>query len=393
MTRASRTGGVSAKGNGEMTNGSGLRSPPFKLFFVSPRYLPERGGTEIHTHEMAKRLSAGGADVTILTTSRERRLVGEEQEGSVRVRRMRAWPANQDYFFTPGLPAAIRAERPTLVHCQSYHTLVAPLAMLSALRARIPYVVTLHSGGHSSAFRRRIRPLQAFVLRPLFVRAAALVAVSVFEAELFAGRLRVPRGLFTVIPSGVELPAVPERGPPPTEPLILSIGRLELYKGHHRLIQALPALRQTRPALRLRLVGSGPLQPELRALAEQLGVGDALEIAPVAAGDRMELARLIQQAAAVVMLSDYESQGLSVQEALAMGKAVLVNDSTALGELVNHPNVRAVDRHAGAMAIADALLALLDTPLAPAPAMPSWDDCAAALGDLYEEALATWRGI
>jgi glycosyltransferase involved in cell wall biosynthesis len=375
-----------------MINPSSLRSAPFKLFFVSPRYLPERGGTEIHTHEIAKRLSEGGAEVTILTTSRERRLVGEEQEGSVRVRRMRAWPANRDYFFTPGLPAAIRAERPTLVHCQSYHTFVAPLAMLSALRAGIPYVVTLHSGGHSSAFRRRIRPLQAFVLRPLFVRAAALVAVSVFEAELFAGRLRVPRGLFMVIPSGVELPAIPDRGPPPTEPLILSIGRLELYKGHHRLIHALPALRRACPAIRVRLVGSGPLKPDLQALADQLGVGDALEIAPVAPGRREDLARLIQQAAAVVMLSDYESQGLSVQEALALRKAVLVNDSTALGELVNHPNVRAVEREASAAGIAEALLALLDTPLAPAPVMPSWDDCAAALWDLYEEALATRRG-
>jgi glycosyltransferase involved in cell wall biosynthesis len=253
-------------------------------------------------------------------------------------------------------------------------------------------VVTLHSGGHSSAFRRRIRPLQAFVLRPLFVRAAALVGVSVFEAELFAGRLRVPRGLFTVIPSGVELPAIPERGPPPTEPLILSIGRLELYKGHHRLIHALPALRQARPAIRVRLVGSGPLKPDLRALADQLGVGDALEIAPVAAGRREELARLIQKAAAVVMLSDYESQALSVQEALALRKAVLVNDSTALGELINHPNVRAVDREASAAGIAEALLALLDTPLAPAPVMPGWDDCAAALWDLYDEALATRRG-
>jgi glycosyltransferase involved in cell wall biosynthesis len=88
------------------------------------------------------------------------------------------------------------------------------------------------------------------------------------------------------------------------------------------------------------------------------------------------------------MLSDYESQGLSVQEALALGNTVLVNDGTALGELINHPNVRAVDRHADAAAITEALRALLDTPPAPAPPMPTWDECAAALGDLYEEALA-----
>jgi glycosyltransferase involved in cell wall biosynthesis len=135
-------------------------------------------------------------------------------------------------------------------------------------------------------------------------------------------------------------------------------------------------------------VGSGPLEPELRRLAAQRGVTEALEIAPVAAAHREELTRLIRQAAAVVMLSDYESQGLSVQEALALGRKVLVNDGTALGELINHPNVRAVDRHADAAAITEALVALLDTPPAAAPPMPTWDDCAAALGDLYDEALA-----
>jgi glycosyltransferase involved in cell wall biosynthesis len=366
-------------------------SMPFKLLYISARYLPERGGTEIHTHEIAKRMSRRGAEVVILTTVLQRRLVGEQREGSVRVRGILAFPTMRDYFFAPGIPAAIRAERPAIVHCQSYHTLVAPLAMLTALRAGIPYVVTLHSGGHSSALRRRIRPLQALLLRPLFVRAAALVAGSVFEAELFAGRLRVPRGLFTVIPSGVELPAHREPvAPTPTPtPFILSIGRLEAYKGHDRAIEALPALRRARPGLRLRIVGTGPLEDDLRHVADRLGVADAVEIAPVPAGRREELATLISQATAVVMLSAYESQGLSVQEALAMGRPVLVNDSTALGELINHPNTRAVDRHADAAGVTEALLALLGTPPAPPPVMPTWDDCAEALQAIYDEALSS----
>jgi glycosyltransferase involved in cell wall biosynthesis len=338
-------------------------------------------------------MSERGAEVVILTAERDRHLVGEQREGPVRVRRIRAFPAARDYLLAPGLPAAIRAERPALVHCQSYHTFVPPLAMLTALRAGIPYVVTLHSGGHSSAFRRRIRPIQAVLLRPLLLRAAAIVSVSVFEAELFAGRLRVPRGLFTVIPSGVELPAQTAPVVPPLEPFILSIGRLETYKGHHRAVEALPALRRARPGLRLRIVGSGPVEQELRRRASRLGVADAVEIGPVGTGRREELATLIRRAAAVVMLSDYESQGLSVQEALALGRPVLMNDGTALGELINHPNVRPVDRHADAAGVTEALLALLDTAPLPAPAMPTWDDCAAALEALYEEALELGNGL
>jgi glycosyltransferase involved in cell wall biosynthesis len=337
-------------------------------------------------------MSRRGAEVVILTAERDPRLVREQREGSVRVRRIRAFPATRDYFLAPGLPAAMRAERPALVHCQSYHTFVAPLAMLTALRAGIPYVVTLHSGGHSSALRRHIRPLQAMLLRPLLLRAAAIVSVSVFEAELFAGRLRVPRGLFTVIPSGVDLPPHPAPGAPPEEPFILSIGRLETYKGHHRAIEALPALRRARPGLQLRIVGSGPIEDHLERLASRLGVGHAVEIGPVGTGRRDELAALISRATAVVMLSDYESQGLSVQEALGLGRPVLMNDGTALGELINHPNARAVDRHADAAGVTEALLELLETAPLPAPAMPTWDDCAAALRALYEEALEIGNG-
>jgi len=55
---------------------------------------------------------------------------------------------------------------PDLVHVQSYHTLVAPLAMLRALLLRVPYVVTFHGGGHSLGHRNRARRLQRRFLRP-----------------------------------------------------------------------------------------------------------------------------------------------------------------------------------------------------------------------------------
>ena len=138
-----------------------------------------------------------------------------------------------------------------LVHCQGYHTLVAPLAMLTALRARIPYVVTFHSGGHGSALRRSVRPLQAWLLRPLLIRAGRLIAVSDFEAALFARRLRIPLGAIEVIPSGVTLPEVEDAQSPSGPPLILSIGRLERYKGHHRVLEAVPAVNEARPGTRL----------------------------------------------------------------------------------------------------------------------------------------------
>ena len=364
---------------------------PVRVAMTTARYLPGGGGTAIHVHEVARRLVEAGLDVTVVTTVLERTEAGRAVEDGISVVRARAWPRGTDLYISPALARELRREDFDLVHCQGYHTFVAPISMFSALRRHIPYIVTFHSGGHSSALRRAIRPLQVWLLRPLMRRAAALIAVSKFEADLFAKQLGVPRSRLTVIPSGVELqiPAdAPVGGP---EPLIVSIGRLEDYKGHHRVIEALPIIHTTRPDMRVRLLGTGPAESALKKLADELGVRDAVDIGPVATDQRMELAELLQRAAVVVALSEYESQGLGAYEALALGRPLLVNDSSALSELAGRPNVRAVVSAASPATVAQALLASITAPPAPPLPLPTWADCVSAVLRVYDEVLAERR--
>ena len=72
-----------------------------------------------------------------------------------------------------------------LVHIQSYHTLVAPLAMLAARRAKLPYLLTFHGGGHSSQLRNATRGSQLALLRPLLAHAERLVTLAHFEETYF----------------------------------------------------------------------------------------------------------------------------------------------------------------------------------------------------------------
>ena len=55
-------------------------------------------------------------------------------------------------------------------------------------------------------------------------------------------------------------------------PTILSLGRLVRYKGHHRVIEALPHLLKVDPTINLLILGQGPYGAKLRKLAERLGV-------------------------------------------------------------------------------------------------------------------------
>jgi glycosyltransferase involved in cell wall biosynthesis len=363
---------------------------PLRILLATARYPPERGGTEIHTHEVAQRLARFGADVTVLTTARAKPLTRVADDGAVRVLRVRAWPSQRDYYLAPGLVRIIRASGADIVHCQGYHTFVAPVVMLAALSARIPYVLTFHSGGHSSRLRRAIRPVQARALRPLLRRARKLIASTPFEADLFARAARLPAAALVVIPSGSDLPA-PRRedGIDEGPPVVLSVGRVESYKGHQRVVEALPALERARPGLHLRIVGSGPYEAQLLELAEQLGVAHMLTIAPVAADRRDEMAQLLQRAGCVVTLSEYESQGMAVHEAHGLGRPLLVSDNSALADLSDHANVRSVSAQTTSDEIAATIVTLLEAPPLPARRpLSTWDECASALLGVYLAALA-----
>ncbi len=369
----------------------GVTHPSMRVAMVSARYLPEMGGTEIHTYESAKRLGRLGADVTVITTvCRPRRAREEVNPGGIPVIEVRAWPRGSDLFFAPGLLRALRSVHPDLVHVQGFHTLVAPLTMLASRRLGVRYVVTLHSGGHSSRLRTALRPLQTRLLRPLLADAVTLVAGSRFEAAQFAHWLDLPLDRFTVLPSGVDLPPPDNFEPGLREHrLILSVGRLEGYKGHQAALKALPELHRRYPDVRLRIAGRGGYEAHLRRLADRLGVADLVEIAPVPSGRRDHMAGLLVRADVVVSFSSYESQGIAMQEALALGRPLVVSDVGALAELSAHENVRLVSRNAGSGEIVEAVSAMLDAAQVAAPEMPTWDVCAAGLLDIYRHELVS----
>ena len=353
---------------------------------VTPRYLPFTGGVELHVHEVARRLARRGASVTILTTDPSGALPSKESVEGVEVRRVRAHPANRDYHFAPGIRAEVSRREWDVVHVQSYHTFVAPLTMHAARRAGHPYVVTFHAGGHSSAFRHRLRPLQLAALRPFLADAYRLVALANFEADSYSKLLRLPRERFAVIPNGSDLPVVT---PPPHRPaLIASLGRLERYKGHQRVLAALPHVTRRRPDVRLWIAGRGPYQETLRRMAEELDVLDSVEIGSVAAEDRESMARRLAAVRVAVLMSEFETQPIAALEARALGCRLVVADTPGLRQLAEDGLARALPLGSPPESVAAAVLEELDRqPLADSPGLPTWDECADALLDLYAGAV------
>jgi glycosyltransferase involved in cell wall biosynthesis len=210
--------------------------------------------------------------------------------------------------------------------------------------------MTFHSGGHSSPARNIIRGVQRKILSPLMRRADMLIAVSEFEADHFARSLGIPRSRIIVVPNGAEIEAARETAPPHrTDPLILSVGRLERYKGHHRVIAAF---------------------------------AEVLE-------QRQRMATVLSEASVVVLLSDYEAHPVAALEAISLGCRVLASNSTGFAEMAANGLLHGIDPKAPPRAIADAIIEEIDSPATCSPRIKinNWDDCTSDLLKVYHSVL------
>jgi glycosyltransferase involved in cell wall biosynthesis len=153
---------------------------------------------------------------------------------------------------------------------------------------------------------------------------------------------RLTRALIQVVPNGVHMPKQvtqaersrlkAELGFSHTHRLIGSIGRMDKNKNHAMLLRAFAALAEKWPALRLIIIGEGPLKSQLAAMAEQLGIAQKVCLP----GSMPRAARYLQAIEVCCLTSYTEGMPNVVMEAAAAGLPVV---STACGgsmELIEH---------------------------------------------------------
>ncbi len=362
-------------------------SRPLRVLEVAPRYFPDLGGTETHVHEVSRRLAQrADLEITVFASDRSGRLPRAERGEGFDIVRRRAWPREGDYYLAPGLVPVIRGGDWDIVHFQGIHTFIPIVGMLAARSAGVPYVVTFHTGGHSSGARSALRDRQWRALAPLLRGASALVGVSRFERRLFERATGIDPERFRVIRNGGGLPEVPA-GVHPIPGRIVSSGRLERYKGHHRVIEALPLVRAQIPAAHVVVLGAGELREELLDLARRLGVADAVTVRHVPPGDRAAMAVELASAAALAAFSDYEAHPVGVMEALTLGVPVVGYDVAGIADLVEDGTVLGLPLGAPTEAAAAALVDLLGTERKPGAGvpvdLPTWEDSADRLAEIY----------
>ena len=356
---------------------------------VTSLYPPYVGGVETHVHEVARRIAAKGLDLTVLTTDLTGQLPSVEHEGLLTVRRYPAWPRRADLYISPALVRQVREGGYDLVHVQGVNNFLPPMALTAAQRSGVPTVATFHGGGHASRVRKMVRPMQWQAVRPLLRRTKGLVAVCHFEVEVWANRLGLEPGRIRLIRNGAE--PLPVGTSPPEisgSPLVCSVGRLDRLKGHQRVIKAMPALLDLAPDAHMAVVGRGSFEHELRRLAARLRVEHAVSFTSFDATQREALGALVRSSDVVVLMSDFEAHPVAVVEAVALGRKVVVADTSGLSELATEGLATAVPVDASPQFLAGVLAHVARNPDPVVPALPTWDDCVEELLRLYGEILS-----
>ncbi len=223
------------------------------------------------------------------------------------------------------------ARRPVdLVHCHSPFSAVRVARTLSR-RRRAPLVATFHSKYRDDLegavpVRRlvdaRIRTIVRFFESADEVWIPSEPAIETLRSYGYRGRV-------VVVPHGIDMsppedPAAARReadellGTRPDEQVLLYVGQIVWEKDLEILVRALAELAGGGRRFVAVLVGEGYARGDLAALGERLGLGDRLRFVG-AVRDRMRLRACYARADLFVFPSRYDTSGLVVREAAAVG--------------------------------------------------------------------------
>jgi rhamnosyl/mannosyltransferase len=121
----------------------------------------------------------------------------------------------------------------------------------------------------------------------------------------------------------------------PANLTLLSVGRLRYYKGLDRLIRVTPRLRD----IDVVIVGVGPMEPEWKALAQQLGVAGRVTFAGEVSDADLPACYRAADAYIIPATSRAEAFGIAILEAMASGLPVISTDVGTATSWINEDGV------------------------------------------------------
>ena len=287
-------------------------------------------GVQVYVRDLATALLAKGHEVTVLvggngpfTEDLKRNQVPYRTVPAL-VRPMR--PA-RDALAALQIRRQLKELRPDLVSTNS--SKAGWLGRLAARSLGLPVTFTAHGWAFTPGVPPRAAALYRIAEKVAAPWTTRIITVAEHDRELALRKgVGRPEQIATIhygIPSIPDaLRAVPEREPP----RIIMVARLEFQKDHETLFRALAGLLDREWTLEL--VGDGPREEQMRALAGQLGIGGRVQFSGLCSDVAQRLAR----AQIYALISNYEGFPISILEGMRAGLPVIASDVAGVRESV-----------------------------------------------------------
>jgi len=327
-----------------------------QLFSLRPpvggRFHPEIGQVRAHVAYVP---AAGLEPIDLWGALREEAATGGESTGELAADPDAA--DTRDAYQALLLAAMVRERGIEHLHAH-FASSACVVARLAARLAGVSWSVTAHA---KDIFHVEVDPA---LLATRLADATAVITVSDFNLkhlEAVAPRARVTR-----VYNGLQLERFPYSAPGGRPAEIVAVGRLVEKKGFGDLVEACARLARDGRDVRCRIVGEGPLEPDLRARISEHGLQENVLL--VGPRTQAELRGIVRAAAVLaapcVVAADGNRDGLPtvLLEALALGTPAVATDVTGIPELIRHGETGLLVSQHDPCGLAAALAQMLDAP-------------------------------
>lgn len=310
-----------------------------RILFCNYEYPPLGGGGGVINKLLAEEL-ARDHEVIVLT-SQAMDLPRQEDHNGVRIHRVpvmmrnstaaASYPSMASYVAAGWLHGKRMLNGAKFDIVNTHFALpTGPVGLRIARQSRVPNVLTVH-GGDAYDPSKFISPHRHAVLRSMVRRVVRGSFCTVVNSQDTANNVRRyydPEADVRVLPYGIERPMELEpttreaHGLSERDFVLVAVGRFVRRKAFDRLIHVLAQIPD--PRFKLLLLGDGPLEADLKALASELGVSGRVQFKGfVSEEDKFRLLRISD---AFVYTSQHEGFGIVFLEALGAGLPVVCYD-------------------------------------------------------------------
>lgn len=291
-----------------------------RILQVCHRFPPHPGGIEYHVQRLSKFLSSEGHDVLVLTTSRERSGVYEENGYTVMKLRSSFEPLRNPLPLNLPLISRKIVKTFDVIHMHSVYTFTTLMTYPFADESKV--VITLHGRAFYSGIVSLLAELHERISFRIVRGAAAFIALNETDRGMIIRRGIKPERV-RLIPNFVDVEEIDDivRRCEPVdkegEVQLIFVGGLVEAKNLESLLFD---LRKVESDVSLWIIGDGPLKGRLTSLAKGIKVRFLGRLSreawiPYAMGSD-----------AFILPSKSEGFPTIVLEAMAIGKPVILSD-------------------------------------------------------------------